>query len=116
MGKNKFRDRMIAEGHCDERGAAFAAKCTKAPNGEYGLVLLAVKGNHLYISDIDFHSNVGDLFYDIELSKITDLKIRTFFFAPLLRFKYKGEVFSFTNMVMGNETLEVIKSEIEKQG
>ena len=116
MGKNRFRDKMIAEGYCDERGAAFVAKGTKAPNGEYGLALLAVKGNHLYISEIDFHENVGKVYYDIELSKITDLKIRTFFFAPLFRFKYNGEEFSFTNMVMVNYAFDVIKSESEKKG
>lgn len=110
---SRFQNKLIAEGYCDTRGAAFCATVTQSPVG-YGIVLLCVDGNILNLYNVDIASNVKQLLYKIELCKIKNLKIRSGFFMQLLRFEYAGHVFSFTNFVGVKPALRVIEQEADR--
>ena len=107
----KFQDNLIADGYCDNRGAGFCATATKLPKGEYGMVALCVNGNNLNLFDVDMRSNIGELLYAVDLKQIENLKIRAGIFSQVLKFKYKGSTYSFTNFVGVKPALKVIEEE-----
>lgn len=84
---SKFQDGLIANGHCDERGAGFCATATRLPGGECGLV---------------------------ELRKVENLKIRASLFSQVLRFTYQGDEYAFTNFFGVKPALQVIEEESRK--
>ena len=110
----KLQTKLIAEGYCDERGAAFCATATKLPGGEYGLVLLCVKGNELSLYDIDMRNNVGNQLYHVALNQVENLKIRCNILSQVLKFSHEGNVYAFTNFLGVKPALEVIKEEAAK--
>ena len=110
----KFQDKLVAEGYCDSRGAGFWATATKLPGGEYGIVLLCVNGNKLNLYDIDMKNNVGELLYAVDLTQITNLKIREGIFSQVLKFEYEGSEYSFTNFVGVKPALKAIEEEANR--
>lgn len=108
-----FQQRMISEGYCDSRGAAFCATATQLTDG-YGMVLLCVKDNILNLYDVDMKSNVKQLLYSIELCRIEKLKIRAGILSQVLRFEYEGNTYSFTDFVGVKPALKVIEQEANK--
>jgi hypothetical protein len=108
---NKFQEKLIADGYCDNRGAGFCATATHLPRGEYGMLALCVNGNYLNLYDVDMRSNLGELVYKVELKRIENLKIRTGILSQVLRFEYEGGVYSFTNFVGVKPALKVIEEE-----
>ena len=111
---SEFQKRLVRDGYCDERGAAFCATATKLPGGERGMVLLCVKGNMLNIHDVDMRNNVKDLIYQVELKKVKQLKIRMMLLSQVLKFEYNGAIFSFTNFLKVRPALDVIEEESQK--
>ena len=107
----KYQDKLIAEGYCDPRGAGFCAKATRLPGGEYGIVALCVKENWLNLYDVDLKSNIGDLLYSVDLKQIENLKIKAGLFSQVLKFEYKGALYSFTDFVGVKPALKVIEEE-----
>ncbi len=112
---SKFQEKLAAEGYCDSRCAGFCATATSLPNGEYGAVLLCVKGHTLNIYDIDIKSNVGALLYQIDLKKISGLKIKAGFLSQYLKFNHLNFGYSFTNFVGVKPALKVIAEEAAKR-
>jgi len=113
---NKVQQKWYSEGYCDERGAAFAAMATKLNNSFCrSIVALCVKGNTLYIYDVDMKNNILDLLFSVKLKDIKNLKIRCSIFSQVLKFEYDGAVFSFTNFLGVKPALNVIKEENQKQ-
>jgi hypothetical protein len=108
---NKFQEKLIADGYCDNRGAGFCATATHLPRGEYGMLALCVNGNYLNLYDVDMRSNLGELVYKVELKRIENLKIRAGILSQVLRFEYEGAVYSFTNFVGVKPALKVIEEE-----
>ena len=111
---SKFQDKLVTDGYCDERAAGFCATATKLPGGEYGIVCLCVKGNVLSLYDVDMKSNLGALLYRIRLSEIEDLKIRATLLSQVLKFRFQGGEYSFTNFVGVKPALKVIEEESRK--
>ncbi len=114
-GKQAFAQKMMAAGVCDERGAVFCATATGLPNGDFGMVLLGVKGNTLVIHDTNMKSEVGALLYSIELKDVANLKIVSFL-AELIKgysfqFDYEGFNYQFKNCAQNKEALAVIAKE-----
>ena len=107
----KFQDKLVSDGYCDSRGAGFCATATKLPNGESGMVALCVNGSQLNLYDVDMKSNIGDLLYEVDLKNIDNLKIRAGLFSQVLKFEYKGSMYSFTNFVGVKPALKVIEDE-----
>lgn len=115
---SKFQDKLVADGYCDERGAGFRATAVPLPNGECGLMVLCVKGNKLNLYDVDMESNPKKLLYEIDLSDIEKLKIRSDIFRLLLNFEYKGSAYFFysvTNFFDVKPALKVIEEEAGKR-
>lgn len=108
---NKFQEKLLADGYCDDRGAGFCATATQLPNGEYGMVALCVKGNILSLYDVDMKSNLGELLYEVELKRIEKLKIKAGILSQVLRFEHEGSTYSFTNFVGVKPVLKVIEEE-----
>lgn len=112
---SKFQDKLIADGHCDNRGAGFCATATQLPNGEYGMVALCVNGNQLNLYDVDMKSNLGELLYSVKLCQVEKLKIKSGLFSQVLKFEYAGSVYAFTNFVGVKPALKVIEEEASKR-
>jgi len=115
---NKYSQKMYDAGVCDERGAAFCATAVGLPAGQFGMVLLAVKGNVLSIIDTDMKNNIGEHMYSIPLNEITDLQINNGLLAEILKgysfkFTYNGFEWKFKNCAQQKDQLAVIKSEAE---
>ena len=115
---SNFTLSCIERGFCDERGAAFCATATKLPNGEFGMVLLAVKEHALRIYDILNMREIGELLYSVPLREISGLKSKTGVIKMLLpgevlSFDYNGAHYGFTNMYKVNEQLQVLREEAE---
>ncbi len=79
------------------------------------MVALCVNGNLLSLYDVDMKSNLGEMLYQIELSKIENLKIRAMLLSQVLKFTYAGSVYSFTNFVGVKPALKVIEEESKKR-
>lgn len=115
MANTKFQDSLAQRGICDNRKAAFCATATVlADNYGYGIVLLAVKDNMLSIYDVAMNNEVRELLCQVELSKIEGLKIRAWFFSQVLKFRYNGQKYSFTNFIGVKPMLKVIEEESQK--
>lgn len=113
---SKFQETLIVDGYCDSRGAGFCATATRLPRGEYGIVALCVNENELNIYDVvDLKSNLGELLYQVELSKVENLKIRATLLSQVLKFTYAGNDYSFTNFVGVKPALKVIEEESKKR-
>ena len=124
MDVNKQRQAAVdmyqPMGLCDERGAAVVMTAKKLPDGSFGMVLLSVKGNTLYISDVDMKGNPGGIACEIPLKQVKDFKVCASFIkqvllsTPVLQFVHQGFKYKFTNMmVVGHkkETLEIMRRE-----
>lgn len=110
----KFQEKLVAEGYCDNRGAGFCATATRLPRGERGIVALCVNGNLLNLYDADMRSNLRELLYSVELSKIQNLKIRAMLLSQVLKFTYEGCEYAFTNFIGVKPALKVIEEESKK--
>jgi len=115
---SKFSQTVVDAGVCDERGAAFCATAVRLPQGEFGMVLLGVNGNELFIYDIDMRSNIGEHLYTIPLKEITDLKINNGLLGEMIKgysfkFNYEGFEWKFKNCAMKKNELAVIQKEAE---
>lgn len=116
--KQSFPDMLLKKGLVDERGAAVCATASRLPNGEFGMVLLAVKGHILYIHDVDMKGNPLEHLYTISLKEVADLKINAGFFAEFvkgyaLRFTHKKFTYTFKNCSMKKDFLAAVRDEVE---
>ena len=111
---NKFQEKLVSGGYCDERGAGFCATAVALPGGEYGIVALCVKESRLYLYDIDMRNNMGELLYTADLKKIENLKIKTGILSQQLRFDYDGFTYKFTNFVGVKPAFKVIEEEANR--
>ena len=88
--QNKYLDDLLICGYVDNRRLAGVANAKRLPNGEFGLCLMCLNRDFLYIYDTDFSQQPGALLYTVDLTKITDLKISTFVLNSYVRFTYEG--------------------------
>lgn len=105
-------EKARAAGVCDERGAAFFAA------SERGLVLLAVDGNELTISEGGMNNSVGRCLRRIPLKEVTSLTVKGFLSQMMggeaLSFLWQGKKFAFHNVVVTGpvkECVNVIRKE-----
>jgi len=111
----KYQMKLVEQGHCDERGAGFAANVVRiADVYGRGIVYLCVKGNTLNIHDTDMRDAL-DVMYSIELNKIQDLKWRDSLFFGVLKFTYEGKKYKFNQIFGCKEQLKVIEEESKKR-
>ena len=115
---NKFAQKMVDAGVCDERGAAFCATAVGLPDGQFGMVLMGVVGNDLSIYDTDMRSNVGERLYTIPLQKAENLQMAGSLLAEIFKcysfkFTYDGFEWKFKNCAQQKEPLAVIQSEVK---
>jgi len=121
INQEKYIQSNIAMGVCDERGGALHATASRLPNGEFGMVVLGLKGNILSIFDCDMKGVVDDkALYSIPMKEVSNLKINDNFFAELIkgytiRFTYNGFTWIFRNASMRKHALNVIRSEANQK-
>lgn len=112
---DKSQRKLVEQGHCDERGAGFAANVDRiADVYSSGIAILCVKGNKLNIHDTDMR-NTLDVMHTIELNKIEDLKWRHSLFFGVLKFTYEGKKYRFNKFFGCKEALKVIEEESKKR-
>ena len=95
MTREEWTRDLILTGYVDERGAYTISNIKSAPNGEFGMAMLCVKGEELSIYDTDFSAKPGRLMYTIRLPEITDVRLSTFALHPTLKFTYQNFRWSF---------------------
>ena len=113
---NGFAQRMYEAGVCDERGAAFYATAVKLPDGQFGMVLLGVMGNQLFLYDADIGSRAGVYLYAIPLREVRELQIVDSMWAEICRgysfkFVHGGFEWKFRDCVRQQAALNVIRKE-----
>lgn len=81
---------LTAAGRLDERKLYVFNNAKSLPGGSFGLCIVSVSGNTLYISDTDLASNVGDLIAAVPVSEMSGLKASTFPFNPYVKFNWNG--------------------------
>lgn len=96
---------------CDDREVVFCATAAALPNGESGIVLLSLKGHELFISDIDWQSNIGQTLYTVPLPDAEQFKISWALIGSKMRFSYRNARYAFTNLVGIKDMLAVLKAE-----
>lgn len=114
--KEKFAQKMLAAGVCDERGAAFCATAVALPDGSFGMCLLGLAGSTLSIYDTDMKSSVGKLLYAIPLKEVTGLKVtgsllKEIFTGYSFQFTHNGFQYKFKNCAQNKAALAAIASE-----
>ncbi len=121
MNKNEKQERylnnLLLRGMVDTRRLTGIANAKKLPNGEFGLCLICLKDNVLYLYDTNFKQEIGELLYSIDLKKVTNLRTSSFVFHSYLKFTYEGFNYklvdcSFKALYQGIED-EVFKSAME---
>ncbi len=95
MTREEWSRKLLLTGCIDEREAFTMSNIKSAPNGEFGLSLLCVKGDTLTVYDTDFSGEAKQLLYSIPLAEIHDVKLSTFVLHPTLKFSYQNFRFSF---------------------
>lgn len=90
----------------DEREAFCMSSITKAPNEEYGLVLVCLKGDLLNVYDTNVRGEPGPQLYSIDLRKVTRLKFSGSRLFPYYRFQYLGANFAFTAGLASSPALQ----------
>ena len=96
MTREEWSRKLLLTGYIDDREAFTMSNVKSAPNGEYWLSLLCIKGDTLSIYDTDFSGEARQLLYSIPLKEMRDVKLSTFAAYPTLKFTYDGFRFSFT--------------------
>lgn len=81
---------LTAAGRLDDRKLYVFNNAKALPGGGFGLCIVSVAGNTLYISDTDLASNVGDLIATVPISEMSGLKASTFPFNPYVKFSWNG--------------------------
>lgn len=107
-------DTLMERGLIADRNAAVVANAKTLPNLEYGLVLLCLKEKTLFIYDIDFQHNIGDLLYTIDLTKASDFRSSYFVFNRYLNFVYEGFQYKFADFGNAKAFGALLSAEISK--
>ena len=95
MSREEWTQKLLQDGYIDERGAFTMSNIKQAPNGEFGMALLCIKGDELSIYDTDFSGAAKGRLYTIRLPEVSEVKLSTFPFHPTLKFSYRNSRFSF---------------------
>lgn len=95
MSRDEWTQKLLQDGYIDERGAFTMSNIKSAPNGEFGMALLCVKGDVLSIYDTDFSGAAKKKLYTVQLPEVSDVRLSTFPLHPTLKFTYRGDRFSF---------------------
>ncbi len=109
---------LISLGYCDSRGAATCASVISFPEGRrtknFGVLLLTVKDEYLYIYEVDLKNNIGDRVVYVEIKKMENFILKANMFIQLLAFDYEGEYYEFTNFVNHKKLKLAFAEEREK--
>ena len=95
--QDDFLKKLYEENYVDENKMAVIASAKTLPSGEFGMCILCINKENLFIFDTDFKQNIGELLYTIDLRQITDFKSSAFIFNPYIKFNYKCARFNLTN-------------------
>ena len=117
--KVTYLQKMVVNGVCDDREAAFVATAAALPNGEFGMCIVSLNGNILSIYDTNMKSEVGNKLYSIALKNVTDFKMSNGFFGELLKgysfcFTHRGFTYKFKNCFSQKRQIAIIAEEIAK--
>lgn len=110
----KMEERLIRymnQGLIDERKLCAVGNAKRLPGGEFGFVLMCLKGHHLDFYDTDIRDDIGQLLYSVDLRQVTDLKTSTFIFNSFIQFTYQGFRYKIVD-AMAKDLYNAIKEEV----
>lgn len=96
MTRQEWENQLMIQGYIDERRLFTITNVKAAPNGIFGMVFMAIKGNTLTIYDTDMQGSVKERLFDIDLDKISEVKINTMPLVWKLSFLYNGFRYRFS--------------------
>ena len=109
-----FLSNLLDKGLVDVRKMAVVANAKALPSGEFGLCLLCLNNNTLSVYDTDFHQNIGEKLYAIDLQRLSNFKASSFVFNRYMKFMYDSFVYKFEGFGNAKAFLEAVSSEMGK--
>ena len=91
--KEQLIQELISQGRMDSRNLYVFNNAKKLPLGVYGLCIVSIANDTLFISETDMSSKVGDLMFAVPISEMKDVKKSSFPLNPYLKFNWEGESF-----------------------
>lgn len=82
---------LIDAGRLDQRQLYVFNNAKSLPGGIYGLCIVSIAGDTLYISDTDLSSTMGELIGAYPFSQMTNFKASSFPFNPYVKFDCCGQ-------------------------
>ncbi len=86
--------------YMDDRRLTMCVNGVTLPRGEWGIVQLFLKDNHLNVYDVDMRSNIGEMLYSIDLTRADKVKFSGFFIFQSFVVVSEGKKYKF-NQFMG---------------
>ena len=114
--KERARAALLEKAHaknlCDDRDIAFFATAKSMPNDSYGMTFLALNAQELIICDADMQGDIGEIRYRIQVNEVQGflMKKGLFGLGAAMEFSHEGKKYSFTNISVPKETLDVLVS------
>ena len=96
MTRQEWENKLTESGYIDDRKLFTITNIKAAPNGMFGMVFMAIKNNTLTVYDTDMQGSVKGRLFDIDLDKISDVKINTMPLVWKLSFNYGGFRYKFS--------------------
>lgn len=105
----------IRDEFCDDRKLCFVSNLKKAPNHEFGFCLSTFNNGIMSVHGVDMSYNYQGKLYDIDLSKVENIKTSSFMLNAYIQFTYNNEKFKFGDFPGTKETVKMFLNECEKR-
>jgi hypothetical protein len=109
-----FLSHLLDNGLVDIRKMAVVANAKVLPSGEFGLCLLCLNNNVLSVYNTDFHQNIGEKLYEIDLQRVSNFKASSFVFNRYMKFTYNSFYYKFADFGNAKAFIEAVTSEMSK--
>ena len=109
-----FLSNLLDKGLVDVRKMAVVANAKALPSGEFGLCLLCLNHTTLSVYDTDFHQNIGEKLYAIDLQRLSNFKASSFVFNRYMKFTYNSFAYKFADFGNAKQFIEAVSSEMSK--
>lgn len=92
--KKQLIDTLKLQGRIDDRGVFVFNNAKALPGGVYGMILVSIKEDTMYLSDTDMSGQVGELLAEVPMNQMKQVKYSNFPLNPYLKFVYQGETYA----------------------
>lgn len=114
----EYGEKYAAQGLCDKRYVIFCATAKRLPNGSFGGVIVALKGDQFIVYDaLGWKMEPGELIYTLPLSEIEGFQRTRGLIGEIIkgysfRFTCRGERYVFANCAQQVKFLDAVEAAI----